>query len=204
MTKRLILAFVFLSWHLVACSNGDSGISSGLPDKPSAEEDSPGTETISEEMRVKITGEDLYISAKLDAKTDILYWFKKCMFNELFTFYRVGTIDNNMPAPATLPDASPTSLLNLAYSDNIGPFNITGYGWCGGNHPYLDEVTQTARNIGYRIYIDGKEIKTDLSTLTKEIKIEVINEIMNPSKADTSSGKTLLNEILCIDRKSVV
>lgn len=62
MTKRLILAFVFLSWHLVACSNGDSGISSGLPDKPSAEEDSPGTETISEEMRVKITGEDLYIS----------------------------------------------------------------------------------------------------------------------------------------------
>ena len=28
MTKRLILAFVFLSWHLVACSNGDSGISS--------------------------------------------------------------------------------------------------------------------------------------------------------------------------------
>ncbi|MCS3185078.1 hypothetical protein NXU83_26635 [Bacteroides thetaiotaomicron] len=32
MTKRLILAFVFLSWHLVACSNGDSGISSGLPD----------------------------------------------------------------------------------------------------------------------------------------------------------------------------
>ena len=58
MTKRLILAFVFLSWHLVACSNGDSGISSGLPDKPSAEEDSPGTETISEEMRVKITGED--------------------------------------------------------------------------------------------------------------------------------------------------
>ena len=92
MTKRLILAFVFLSWHLVACSNGDSGISSGLPDKPSAEEDSPGTETISEEMRVKITGEDLYISAKLDAKTDILYWFKKCMFNELFTFYRVGTI----------------------------------------------------------------------------------------------------------------
>ena len=71
------------------------------------EEDSPGTETISEEMRVKITGEDLYISAKLDAKTDILYWFKKCMFNELFTFYRVGTIDNNMPAPATLPDVSP-------------------------------------------------------------------------------------------------
>ena len=37
MTKRLILAFVFLSWHLVACSNGDSGISSGLPDKPSAD-----------------------------------------------------------------------------------------------------------------------------------------------------------------------
>ena len=79
MTKRLFFAFIFLSWHLVACSNGDS------------------------KMRVKITGEDLYISAKLDAETDILYWFKKCMFNELFTFYRVGTIANSMPAPTTLP-----------------------------------------------------------------------------------------------------
>ena len=178
MTKRLFFAFIFLSWHLVACSNGDS------------------------KMRVKITGEDLYISAKLDAETDILYWFKKCMFNELFTFYRVGTIANSMPAPTTLPDTSPASVLNLAYSDNIGPFNITGYGWCGGNHPYLDEVTRTARNGGYHIYVDGKEIKEDMSALTKEIKITVTNEIMNPSKADTSSGKTLLNDVLCIETVS--
>ncbi|MCS2235649.1 hypothetical protein AAH084_22310 [Bacteroides faecis] len=151
---------------------------------------------------MKITGEDLYISAKLDAETDILYWFKKCMFNELFTFYRVGTIANSMPAPTTLPDTSPASVLNLAYSDNIGPFNITGYGWCGGNHPYLDEVTRTARNVGYHIYVDGKEIKEDMSALTKEIKITVTNEIMNPSKADTSSGKTLLNDVLCIETVS--
>ena len=178
MTKRLFFAFIFLSWHLVACSNGDS------------------------KMRVKITGEDLYISAKLDAETDILYWFKKCMFNELFTFYRVGTIANSMPAPTTLPDTSPASVLNLADSDNIGPFNITGYGWCGGNHPYLDEVTRTARNVGYHIYVDGKEIKEDMSALTKEIKITVTNEIMNPSKADTSSGKTLLNDVLCIETVS--
>ena len=187
MTKRLFSRglgdvykrqFIFLSWHLVACSNGDS------------------------KMRVKITGEDLYISAKLDAETDILYWFKKCMFNELFTFYRVGTIANSMPAPTTLPDTSPASVLNLAYSDNIGPFNITGYGWCGGNHPYLDEVTRTARNVGYHIYVDGKEIKEDMSALTKEIKITVTNEIMNPSKADTSSGKTLLNDVLCIETVS--
>lgn len=178
MTKRLFFAFIFLSWHLVACSNGDS------------------------KMRLKITGEDLYISAKLDAETDILYWFKKCMFNELFTFYRVGTIANSMPAPTTLPDTSPASVLNLAYSDNIGPFNITGYGWCGGNHPYLDEVTRTARNVGYHIYVDGKEIKEDMSALTKEIKITVTNEIMNPSKADTSSGKTLLNDVLCIETVS--
>lgn len=199
MMKRIVFAFVFLSWHLMACSKGDSGISSGLPDRPSSEEVSPAVETVSEEMRVKITGEDLYISAKLDAGTDILYWFKKCMFNKLFTFYRVGTIANSLPAPVTLPDSSPTSVLNLAYSDNIGPFNITGYGWCGGNHPYLDEVTPTARNIGYHIYVDGKEITTDLSTLTKEIKIEVTNEIMNPSKADASSGKTILNEVLCTE-----
>lgn len=202
MTKRLILAFIFLSWHLVACSNRDSEISSGLPDKPSSEEGSSETETFSEEMRVKITGENLYISAKLDAETDILYWFKKCMFNELFTFYRVGTIANSMPVPTTLPDTSPTSVLNLAYSDNIGPFNITGYGWCGGNHPYLDEVTRTARNVDYHIYVDGKEIKEDMSALTKEIKITVTNEIMNPSKVDTSGGTTLLNDVLCIETVS--
>lgn len=199
MTKRLFFAFLFLSWHLVACSNGDSGISSDLPDKPYPEESFPEAATVSEEMRVKKAGENLYISAKLDAETDILYWFKKCMFNELFTFYRVGTIANSMPIPTTLPDASPTSVLNLAYSDNIGPFNVTGYGWCGGNHPYLDEVTQTARTVGYHIYVDGKEIKKDMSTLTKAIKIEVVNEIMNPSKAYTENGKTLLKEVLCIE-----
>lgn len=199
MSRRLFFAFLFLSWHLTACSKGDSGTFNELPDKPSSEESSPEVKAVSDEMRIKKTGNDLYISAKLDADTDILYWFKKCMFNELFTFYRVGTIANNMPAPTTLPDAAPTAVLNLAYSDNIGPFNITGYGWCGGNHPYLDEVTRTARNVEYHIYVDGKEIKQDMSTLTKEIEMEVINEILNPSKAATRDGKTLLNEVLCIE-----
>lgn len=199
MMKRLIFALLFLSWHLGACSNGDSSISPELPDKPSSEEETPEVKKLSDEMRVKKKGEDLYISAKLDSKYDILYWFKKCMFNQLFTFYRVGIIANDMPAPTTLPDASPTFVLNLAYSDNIGPFNITGYGWCGGNHSYLDGVTPTAHNDSYRIYVNGEEVKEDISTLTKEIKIKVVNEIMNPAKASIIDGKTCLNEILCIE-----
>ena len=63
MTKRFNPCIRIFILALSSLLEWRFGNSSGLPDKPSAEEDSPGTETISEEMRVKITGEDLYISA---------------------------------------------------------------------------------------------------------------------------------------------
>ena len=89
-------------------------------------------------MRVRLAGENLYITAKLDAGHDIVYWFKRCLFNELYTFYRVGLIDNEEET-ASDPLKEPTTVLNLAYSDNIGPFAISGNGWCGANHSYHEE-----------------------------------------------------------------
>ena len=76
----------------------------------------------SEAMYVKRQGGDLYISAKLDGRTDITYWFRRCMFNELYTFYRVGITRNRAALPSTQPEAEPAVLLNSTYSDNIGPF----------------------------------------------------------------------------------
>ena len=55
----------------------------------------------SEAMYVKRQGGDLYISAKLDERTDITYWFRRCMFNELYTFYRVGITRNRTALPPT-------------------------------------------------------------------------------------------------------
>ena len=83
----------------------------------------------SEAMYVKRQGGDLYISAKLDERTDITYWFRRCMFNELYTFYRVGITRNRAALPSTQPEAEPAVLLNSTYSDNIGPFAIPGCGW---------------------------------------------------------------------------
>lgn len=86
------------------------------------------------------TGEDVYISSMIDDRHVINYWFKKCMANDLFTFYRVSITS----------DSTNTQIVNETYSDNIGPFNILEGGWCGGNHLFLDEKTHS-RNIFYQI-----------------------------------------------------
>lgn len=198
MTLRTLFVVLLIPWSLAACASNDSTVSR-QPENVPSEEETPELETISGKMRVKIVGEDLYISAKLDVKNDILYWFKKCMFNQLYTFYRVGTIANNMPEPTNFPDVAPFYVLNLSYSDNIGPFNINGHGWCGGNHPYIDEVTQTAHNVSYQISLDGKITAGNALTLVDNIQIKVINHIMNPAEPETVNEKTTLNNVLCIE-----
>ena len=198
MTLRTLFVILTMSWSLTACANDDNP-AGRQPENAPSEEETPDPKMISGKMRVKIAGEDLYISAKLNAKNDILYWFKKCMFNQLYTFYRVGTIANNMPQPTNIPDATPSYVLNLSYSDNIGPFNITGHGWCGGNHPYIDEETQTAHNVNYQISLDGKITTENTLTLVDNIQIRAINHIMNPAEPETINEKTVLNNVLCIE-----
>src|SRR6478736_6455650 len=83
----------------------------------------------------QIVGTDLYISSKYGTSNDWLCVFKKCMFNDLYTFQRVGIIANASATPdPTKLLSTPTTILNEVGSDNIGPVNVTTYGFIGGNH----------------------------------------------------------------------
>ena len=188
---------LLLCWHLYAFSC-DAPIAYCLYASP-ALTDLPEKEALSKLVGIKKIGDDVYLSAKLDKETDILYWFKRCMFNELFTFYRVGLIANNGKLPTHSPDKIPDTVLNLAFSDNIGPFNITGHGWAGGNHPYIDGITKTAHNMSYRIYADTKEVRKDTFVLADKVRIEVVNNIMNPSLPIKRNEETHLEEVLCTE-----
>ena len=139
--RRLLICCLLLPAS--ACADKGSGEENG-GNGGNADD---GKRPYSEMMYVKRQGDNLYISAKMDASTDILYWFKRCLFNEVYTFYRVGTLPNTDRTPTTRPESEPAEVLNLAYSDNIGPFNIQGGGWCGANHKYMERTARTAYNL---------------------------------------------------------
>lgn len=156
----------------------------------------------SEAMYVKRQGGDLYISAKLDERTDITYWFRRCMFNELYTFYRVGITRNRTALPTTQPEAEPAVLLNSTYSDNIGPFAIPGCGWCGGNHKYRERTARTARSEGYTLLADGNRIEGDTTLWANRVTVEAENVILDPTRPyRNAAGGEELRDTLC--RESV-
>lgn len=94
--RRLLICCLLLPAS--ACADKGSGEENG-GNGGNADD---GKRPYSEMMYVKRQGDNLYISAKMDASTDILYWFKRCLFNEVYTFYRVGTLPNTDRTP-TVP-----------------------------------------------------------------------------------------------------
>ena len=137
---------------------------------------------------IKKTGEDVYISSMIDDRHVINYWFKKCMANDLFTFYRVSITS----------DSTDTQIVNEAYSDNIGPFNILEGGWCG-NHLFLDEKTKTAETFSIKLYADERSITTDTTLKAHTIKIEVKNYIINPLSAKERDNQLYFTDTLCTE-----
>lgn len=149
---------------------------------------------------IKRTGGGIFISSKMDNETDILYWFKRCMFNDIFTFYRVGMLHNDGALPVADPDTQPDIVLNLTVSDNIGPFDVESGGWCGGNHPYTDGISRTAGTESVSVFADGMEINNDtVVSYTGDIKIKVRNYILNPASAEQKEGITFFRDTLCVE-----
>ncbi len=165
----------------------------------------------SQQLYLRREGDNLYLSAKMDRRTDIIYWFKPCMFNELYTFYRVGITPNNDALPTTHPEIAPQTILNLAYSDNIGPFAIAGCGWCGANHKYKERSARTAYNKSFEIRADHKPIERDTALWANSVVVESINMILDPSRPTfDGSADEVLREPLCeeqvlhrIDRNNI-
>lgn len=149
---------------------------------------------------IKRTGDNIFISSKMDDRTDILYWFKKCMFNDIFTFYRVGMTSNDSVLPVPNPDSRPDVLLNIAVSDNIGPFDIETGGWCGGNHPFTDGTSKTGGTKSVSVFVDGMEINNDTVAYAVDIRIEVENYILNPVSAVLTRNITVFPDTLCVEK----
>lgn len=138
---------------------------------------------------IRKAGENVYVSSRIDDHHEINYWFKKCMANDLFTFYRVSITS----------DSAGTTVVNEAYSDNIGPFEIRDGGWCGGNHLFTDEKTKTAETFSIKLYADGQSISSDTLLKTQMIKLEVKNRIFNPLSVEQTGDKTYFTDTLCIE-----
>lgn len=144
---------------------------------------------------IKKIGENVYISSAIDESHEINYWFKRCMANDLFTFYRVSLVYRNIGA-----DLPGSIIVNEASSDNIGPFNIRKGGWCGGNHLYSDGITRTARTFSMNCYADGQKIISDTSFCARTITIDVRNLIFNPLSATIKEHQVCFTDTLCIEK----
>lgn len=147
------------------------------------------THSQSELSTIKKIGENVYISSTFDECHEINYWFRKCMANDLFTFYRVSIISNS----------ADTTVVNEACSDNIGPLYIQGGGWCGGNHLFADGKTKTAETFSIKLYADGWNISSDTTFKARTIKFEIRNHIFNPLSARKEENKVYFTDTLCIE-----
>ena len=148
---------------------------------------------------VKMDGENLYIGSKFDDTKDILIWFKKCMYNDLMTFFRVGLADNNSLNPLLTPDRSVSEILNSASSDNIGPIAINGNGWVGGNHSWNEENNiKTAETLNFEFYADGKLLVSGDEIKAKKVTVVVKNRIFDP-RVGPVGGADILGTELCTE-----
>lgn len=148
---------------------------------------------------VKVIGENLYIGAKYDKDNDILITFRKCMFNNLMTFYKIGLADNKEAYPLSNPERTTSENLNVSTSDNIGPISTSSGGWCGGNHSYLEQSkVKTAETISYEFYADGIMLNDGDIVQATSVEVKVKNRIYNPT-IPPEEGADILSEELCVE-----
>lgn len=157
-----------------------------------------GTTEISTNLKVcaelDANGEDLYIAYLAPDNIEYVYWFKKCLFNMLYSFYRVGyrTSSNTIPDTYGINTEVGITWLNRTYSDNIGPLSTNSGGWTGGNHSWKnDNKTKTAQTDSYIIEADGYALMPSDKVYCEKVMISVINTIFDPSVAPNEGDESL-------------
>lgn len=140
-------------------------------------------------------GESLYI-AYLLGTTEYVYWFKECMSNELYTFYRVGyrTVTRNYADTDGISSLSGITLLNSTGSDNIGPLGFNDGGLVGGNHLWNNDTelrVKTAKTDSYTIYVNGKQMVAGDKIYTDKVIVKVVNTLYDPAETPTA-GQAIL------------
>lgn len=141
-------------------------------------------------------GENLF-AASNNNHLEYVYWFKKCMNNDLYTFYRVGyrVVDRKVPSTENITTDSNIVIINQTDSDNISPVKWVNGGFAGGNHlwneNYGADSVKTAKTNSYNIYADGEKLVAGEKTLCKALEIVVENTIYDPSETPVE-GQTIL------------
>lgn len=139
--------------------------------------------------RLDKDGENLFVAYLNESLTEYVYWFRKCMFNELYTFYRVGyrKVARGYPSTADIESLNGVTIINSTSSDNIGPILFKNGRWAGGNHSFnSDNVTKTAKNESYNIYIDGVKLNAGEEKYADKLQVEVVNSIFDPNQLPSS------------------
>lgn len=178
--KEFLVALATLLTVLSSC--GANKPNNDIPEIPY--EPQPSVETKDHprdgKCRVAVKDDAVYVSTYMDEQNDMLYVFKKCMYNELFTFYTVGSAPNQRTSLLD-PTTEPKVVYNQTSSDNIGPFGIESYCWVGGNHSYRElNKNRTAKNLSWKVLGDGSELKSGDIKQVKSLVIEVENELYDP------------------------
>ncbi|MBO7609351.1 MAG: hypothetical protein J6S96_04025 [Muribaculaceae bacterium] len=160
-------------------------------------------------MCAKFDGTNLFIAANDGMGTEMCYWFKECMNNQLFTFFRVGErqVERNYSDINGIPNSSEITWLNSTGSDNIGPVAIQGYNdFVGGNHrwrkpnangslgPYT--TIRTANCNSYSVDIDGQPLSLGVITYGEQICASVNNTLFDPLVEPQDSTATVLDSPL--------
>ncbi|MBO7609350.1 MAG: hypothetical protein J6S96_04020 [Muribaculaceae bacterium] len=171
-------------------------------------------DSIQTPMNVRYDGSSLLIASNDGNGTEMCYWFKRCMNNELFTFYRVGyrmVNHRTTSSAAAITNDKSIVWLNKTESDNIGPVSIDGYAdFVGGNHLWKkpdsngskgkgeNTTVKTATCDNVFISIDGQPISQGCNTSCRIVKIEVFNTIydplIEPKKNDYILSSPLISE----------
>lgn len=149
-------------------------------------------------MAVKFDGTDLLV-AYLDGTTEYCYRFKKCLANDLFTFYLVGyrSVTRPLPSVEGIINEDGITAINRANSDNIGPISMYPGGYVGGNHLYNDTV-KTAKTDTFTIFVDGEELSDNDSHYCNTVSVRVVNTLYDPSVAP-GEGATILTTPLATE-----
>ena len=106
---------------------------------------------------------------------DISITFKRCMANNLYTFYEVK-LDG-------------ITVNSAQHSDNIGPFAVNGY-WMGGNHNDVTTKKPTANTVSFKIKVDEEPVTPPKTVEGKVLVIDVENELFY------SDGKKFATEYM--------
>lgn len=149
-------------------------------------------------------GSNLFIAANDGNGTEMCYWFKRCMANELFTFYRVGqrTVGRNTSDTEGISKSTGITWLNKTASDNIGPVGIKGYpDFVGGNHRWRNRDengnfisgysnVRTAQCDSVIVKLDGLPLNTKMNG--QQVLVTVWNTLFDPLVAPENGNSTTL------------